>query len=297
MASQPAEWVAWQRHASPWLAPLPPWQPRGASASPEGADGDPGDRAGDRASALVGTEPAPFAALLLVRALRPELLLGAMTHFVSSNLGRRFAERPPLQLDRAFADATCRTPLIFVLTSGADPLAALLKFATERGYADRLRSTSLGQGQGPVAESLVAAALRSGDWVVLQNCHLATSWMPRLERMVEGLANGVDTHPDFRLWLTSFPNPSFPVPVLQNAVKMTYEPPKGLKANLLSTWRTIDDATFERCAQCPETYRKLLFGLTALHALLQERRKFGAVGFNVSARRRRRLTTPALTSP
>ena len=65
---------------------------------------------------------------------------------------------------------------------------------------------------------------------------------------------------------------------------MTYEPPRGLKANLQSTWRAIDEASFERCPQCTPTYRKLLFGLTALHALLQERRKFGPLGFNIGAR-------------
>ena len=75
------------------------------------------------------------------------------------------------------------------------------------------------------AEKVLVAGMEKGQWVCLQNCHLAVSWMPTLERIVEAIS-GDTCHKDFRLWLTSMPSPGFPAPLLQRGVKMTLEPPK-----------------------------------------------------------------------
>jgi dynein heavy chain len=126
---------------------------------------------------------------------------------------------------------------------------------------------------------MMEAARRSGDWVCLQNCHLAVSWLPRLEQILEQ-TSGTDEHPEYRLWLTSMPSPKFPVPVLQNGIKLTQEPPRGLKANLKRTFLDMTEASYEGCEK-PRPYKKLLFGLAFYHALILERRKFGAIGWNI----------------
>ena len=137
-------------------------------------------------------------------------------------------------MDEIYADLDNKTPCIFILSKGSDPTGMLFKLAKQKGYSDRIHLVSLGQGQGPTAEALVDRGTRSGDWVLLQNCMLAKSWMHNLDMMVFELGENCESnHADFRLFLTSSPAPYFPVAVLQNGVKMTNEPPKGIRANLL----------------------------------------------------------------
>lgn len=165
---------------------------------------------------------------------------------------------------------------------------------------DLLKYISLGQGQEAVAERLINEGRQNGNWVLLQNCHLFKSWMPQLEAICQTFEDDDSINLNFRLILTSMPKDYFPVFVLQSGLKMTTEPPRGLKANLQRTYmNAITQQTYDEIPDDKENtilvspdldeefsvtrrqaWQKLLFSLSFFHALVQERRKFGPLGWN-----------------
>ena len=126
-----------------------------------------------------------FQYLCLQRVIRPDLLVPSLSNFVLENIGEYFITPPPFDLGIVFKDSAPAIPLIFVLSPGADPLNSLEKYAETK--KKKVEKVSLGQGQGPKAEKFIEEGIKIGTWVVLQNCHLAVSWMGRLEKICEDL--------------------------------------------------------------------------------------------------------------
>ncbi|ESO89348.1 hypothetical protein LOTGIDRAFT_210379 [Lottia gigantea] len=226
------------------------------------------------------TELDDFQKMIVLKCLRPDKVTNAMQDFVAKYLGQRFIEPQTADLHLVYKDSSPTTPLIFVLSQGTDPAADLYKFAEEMRFAKKLSAISLGQGQGPRAEALMRSAMERGKWVFFQNCHLSPSWMPSLERLIEQI-DPDKVHRDFRLWLTSMPSDKFPVFILQNGSKMTVEPPKGIKANLLKSYSGFSDDFLNSCGDKTPEFKHLLLSLCLFHGVGLERRKFGALGFNI----------------
>ncbi|POM65737.1 Axonemal dynein heavy chain, partial [Phytophthora palmivora] len=217
---------------------------------------DPAETLGD-ISSLASLDA--FQRIIVLRCLRPDKVIPAVMSFVATEMGQRFIEPQPFDLKAGFDDSNCSTPLIFVLTPGADPMSELLKLAAELGFNKKFVAISLGQGQGPLAENAIAEAIDNGTWEITPD----------------------RVHGSFRLWLTSEPTRAFPSYILQHGVKMTNEPPKGMRANLKGSYLTIDEQWVANCKR-PREFKKLLFGLCFFHAVVRERTKFGPLGWNIS---------------
>ena len=97
-----------------------------------------------------------------------------------------------------------------------------------------------------MATQLINDGIKHGHWVFLANCHLMTSWLPTLDKLIEGLPDR-KPHANFRLWLSSNPSKEFPIAILQRSAKMTTEPPKGLRANLMRLYNTVDEESYAEC--------------------------------------------------
>ncbi|KEP63814.1 UNVERIFIED_CONTAM: ATPase family associated with various cellular activities (AAA) domain-containing protein [Hammondia hammondi] len=224
----------------------------------------------------------PFQALLLTKALRPEEVVHAARKYVARQLGAEFVEPPPRSLSEAFRDSSACTPMLFLLSAGVDPTEEISRLADEFGAGrEDVHFVSLGQGQGSRAAALVAAARETGEWVCLQNCHLAPSFMPTLQRLHEDLCAG-SVHQNFRLFLTWMPCQTFPTSLLESAIKITSEPPAGIKANLLRIYAEREESEDPELRQLEQRrdFQRLFFGLALFHAVALERRKFGAIGWN-----------------
>ena len=433
-----------------------------------------------------------FLKLLMIKIYKPERLLYFVREFVKNNLGELFIDTAPSRLEEVYEESDWKTPIIFILSKGADPTQDFLSFKNryekirkeryeeelkrkeeearireqerlaelerednedeekeekedeeekkddrnggeekkseeeqksnkenennnsnnnaednksnpedknksnksqiEEGQAEEEKNAyefkeyiiSLGQGQEEEAKkAILEYGIKNGAWVLLQNCHLFTSFMPDLASIVQSLQqdytdtlvdinaekeekpkdkkdknskdnNGknkesekdnkdnkdnTDTkdknkttqnndtnkyhkkdnkaekekdpldnlvNPNFRLWLTSMPVKTFPVSILQNSLKLTTEPPSGIKSNIKKLFNEITEEKIQPKSKPINTtdkkpeeikaeqeklekdniikkqhFIKLLYSLSLFHAVLQERKKFGPIGFNL----------------
>ncbi|KAJ3321068.1 Dynein heavy chain 10, axonemal [Boothiomyces sp. JEL0866] len=218
-----------------------------------------------------------FQQLCLLRCFRIDRVYNAVTNFVIQNVGEKYVMPPVINYKNIFDQSSPTSPVVFILSPGADPQSDLQKLAENLGFGgSRLKFLSLGQGQAPIALQLLETAVARGQWLMLQNCHLLVGWLRTLEKTLEKIDK---PHKDFRLWLTTEPTEGFPIGILQKSLKVVTEPPNGLKLNIRSSYFKLTEEVLADCHH--EAFRPLVYVLAFFHAVVQER-DFNESDFRVS---------------
>ncbi|KAL5105018.1 hypothetical protein TcWFU_009077 [Taenia crassiceps] len=219
-----------------------------------------------------------FQRLLLVRCWCLDRCLPMSRRFIREVLGEAFVNPVITDLETmVLQDSDPHTPLICFLSMGSDPTENIERLAKRRGLA--CGAVSMGQGQEVHARRLIAGSMAEGKWVLLQNCHLGLNFMDELFDLVTTSQN---VHESFRCWITTEPHPKFPIALLQISTKFTFDPPMGVRAGLLRTYAMIGQEGEDQLeASSAVQWKPLLYAVAFLHTIVQERRKFGPIGWNI----------------
>lgn len=181
----------------------------------------------------------PLRKMIILRCFRPDRVIFAVRKYIFENLNKNpeFITSKATAIQEIYKDTYPSTPIVIVLTQGVDPTDMIDKFAEEEGV--KIDSISLGKGQSQKALKFLQKGAEEGNWCFLSNCHLSVGLLPELEQKLEEIIAAKAYEDSFRLILSANPVPTFPISLLQRSVKMTVEPPRGIKPNMIRLYANI----------------------------------------------------------
>ncbi|XP_078543788.1 dynein axonemal heavy chain 5 [Lissotriton helveticus] len=215
-----------------------------------------------------------FRRLLLIRSWCPDRTIAQARKYIMDSMGGKYAEGVILDLEKTWEESNPRTPLICFLSMGSDPTDYII--ALGKRLKIETRCVSMGQGQDVHARKLLQQTMAHGGWALLQNCHLGLDF---LDELMDTVVETETVHEMFRLWMTTEAHKQFPITLLQMSIKFTNEPPQGLKAGLKRTYCGVNQDLLDISNMVQ--WKPMLYAVAFLHSTVQERRKFGPLGWNI----------------
>ena len=227
------------------------------------------------------SELTPLEKLLVIRVFRKDRVYNAIKNFIKITTGSEtFITPTPMKMSKIFEQSSESTPVLFILSPGVDPSYFVNQYAIEKGYFEKkYRFMSLGQKQETEAKNMIMDGIKRGLWILLQNCDLLFKWLKELENIIDSIES-MKPKSEFRLWLTTSPIENFPIGILHKSFKVVTEPPDGLGPNMNRVFGSMKAESFES-ESSHQAYKPLVFVISFFHSVLQDRKKFGKIGWNV----------------
>ncbi|GAA5974101.1 hypothetical protein JCM11641_003434 [Rhodosporidiobolus odoratus] len=210
---------------------------------------------------------------LVVKCLRPDRLLQAFSTLVALVFQRDLFLEAPYELGSMVQDELeAASPICLCSVPGYDASYRVDHLVATTGV--KCAPVAMGSQEGfALADQAIAAAARTGNWVLLKNVHLAPAWLSQLEKRLQSL----NPNRNFRLFLTMETNPKIPVNILRQGRVLMNEPPPGIRANILDSLRSLSRA---RLASGPAEKTRLYFLVAWFHAVVQERLRYVPLGWS-----------------
>ncbi|XP_056651091.1 dynein heavy chain domain-containing protein 1 [Monodelphis domestica] len=262
-------------------------------------------------STVLGQTPGPgttplnlLQKLVLWRVLRPEQLSRTLADFTTCLLGRSLAEDQDLSSNPYRLSRPTRPLLVLMpppdhFTATVHPLSFIWSLANQQEQ-EHLQVIGLGSFLWDPAQSVITSlnqAMRKGHWLVLDNCHLMSSWPPAILETLMGMIEGAHVisevlplpphlsmskqnlvvHKKFRLWLISSANAvdSLPVVIVQNSVPIFWE--KSLELSQILIYSLYENRKIQANMENykPSVSLTLALPVIFLHSLLLHRQLYG----------------------
>ena len=211
---------------------------------------------------------------ILLLVFRPDRMMNSIQQVLKDIFSDEFVNIPELDLAKAIKDETnSKSPILFCSAPGFDASTKIEALA--RQLNKKFLSIAIGSSEGfELVEKNWTTKIKSGEWLVLKNVHLAPTWLNELEKKL----NASDPNPNFRLFLTMEFNPKIPANVLRISRKFVFELPSGIKHSLIRSYaNALQPAKSEKL---PKERCRLHFLLAWFHAVIGERLRYVPIGWS-----------------
>jgi dynein heavy chain 1 len=201
-------------------------------------------------------------------------MVNSVKSFLRHVFDDRFVSIPELDLVKVIeSESNCKSPILFCSAPGHDASSKIEQLA--RKLNKRFLSIAIGSSEGfELVEKNFPTKIKTGEWLVLKNVHLAPTWLNELEKKLYS----VEPDAKFRLFLTMEFNPKIPANVLRLSRKFVFELPAGIKHSLIRSYSNV--LTPIKSERIPIERCRLHFLLAWFHAVIGERLRYVPIGWS-----------------